>query len=138
MLVFTIYCDSVDLREGRQIQQISPALANAQVISIKQTITENPPFIQRLLRYDRPDVILVWDKKPVLVIELTSEVPSGHNVGQRWARLVRSMEEGIITGGFASLISENLIQRSSYPKTLQIGLPKKFIEHGTRDYIYQK
>ena len=61
MLVFTIYCDSVDLREGRQIQQISPALANAQVISIKQTITENPPFIQRLLRYDRPDVILVWE-----------------------------------------------------------------------------
>ena len=49
-----------------------------------------------------------------------------------------TMEEGIITGGFASLISENLIQRSSYPKTLQIGLPKKFIEHGTRDYIYQK
>tara|TARA_Y100000310_G_C20575258_1_gene760086 strand:+ start:196 stop:1239 length:1044 start_codon:yes stop_codon:yes gene_type:complete len=97
MLVFTIYCDSVDLREGRQIQQISPALANAQVISIKQTVTENPLFIQRLLRYDRPDVILVWDKKPVLVIELTSEVPSGHNVGQRWARLVRSVEEGIIT-----------------------------------------
>ena len=25
-----------------------------------------------------------------------------------------------------------------YPKTIQIGLPKKFIEHGTRDYIYQK
>ena len=49
-----------------------------------------------------------------------------------------TIEEGIITGGFASLISENLIQRSSYPKTLQIGLPKKFIEHGTRDYIYQK
>ena len=33
----------------------------------------------------------------MLVIEITSEVPTGHNVGQRFARLVRAIELGIPT-----------------------------------------
>ena len=57
----------------------------------------NPPVIDDLIVYDRPDVILLRDGEPVLTIEKTREVPTGHNVGQRVARLVRSVELGIPT-----------------------------------------
>jgi len=57
----------------------------------------NPSVIDNLIVYDRPDVILLSNGKPVVVIEKTREVPTGHNVGQRVARLVRSVELGIPT-----------------------------------------
>ena len=49
-------------------------------------------IIQKLLKYDRPDIILVKEGVPKLVIEKTREVPTGHNVGQRFARLVNAVE----------------------------------------------
>ena len=55
----------------------------------------NVPEIDDLIRYDRPDIILLRDNKPVLVIEKTREVPTGHNVGQRMARLVRAAESSV-------------------------------------------
>jgi hypothetical protein len=45
-----------------------------------------------ILRYDRPDIILAHNSEPVLVLERTVEVPSGHNVGQRFARLAAAAE----------------------------------------------
>jgi hypothetical protein len=48
--------------------------------------------IDALLVYDRPDIILVDEKEPILVLERTVEVPSGHNVGQRFARLVAAAQ----------------------------------------------
>ncbi len=52
----------------------------------------NPQVIEEITKYDKPDIIVLKDKKPILVIEMTQEVPTGHNVGQRFARLVRSIE----------------------------------------------
>ena len=57
----------------------------------------NPQIIEDITAYDKPDIILLQDGKPLLVIEITSEVPTGHNVGQRFARLVRAIELGIPT-----------------------------------------
>lgn len=57
----------------------------------------NPEFVDDLIVYDRPDVILAIDQVPLLVIEKTREVPTGHNVGQRMARLVRAVEKGVPT-----------------------------------------
>jgi len=57
----------------------------------------NPPAVDELIVYDRPDVILLNAGRPVATIEKTREVPTGHNVGQRVARLVRSVELGIPT-----------------------------------------
>ena len=37
----------------------------------------NPEYIQKLLKYDRPDIILVKEGIPKLVIEKTREVPYG-------------------------------------------------------------
>lgn len=57
----------------------------------------NPADIDDLLVYDRPDIILTIDGLPRLVLEKTREVPTGHNVGQRVARLVRSVERQLPT-----------------------------------------
>lgn len=62
-----------------------------------QSITEasRNPHVQDVLKYDRPDIILLYQGKPVLVIEETVEVPSGHNVGQRFPRLVAAAEHNV-------------------------------------------
>jgi hypothetical protein len=57
----------------------------------------NPDAIEELIKYDRPDVILLKDEVPIVTLEKTREVPTGHNVGQRFARLARSVELGIPT-----------------------------------------
>lgn len=56
---------------------------------------KNPAIVDKLVEYDRPDIIVVRNGKPVLVLEKTQEVPTGHNVGQRFARLVRAIEMGV-------------------------------------------
>lgn len=56
---------------------------------------DNPQAIDELVRYDRPDIILSSNGEPVLVVEKTREVPSGHNVGQRLARLVCAAEKRV-------------------------------------------
>lgn len=55
----------------------------------------NHAAVDSLIKYDRPDIILLKDGSPVLVIEKTREVPTGHNVGQRLARIVRAAEFSI-------------------------------------------
>ena len=91
---FTIYSD--DEHEGEWFRRLSPQLANAGLIILQGT-GQNPPFIENLIRFDRPDIILVRDNTPVLVLEQTHEVPSGHNVGQRFGRLVNALEENVMT-----------------------------------------
>jgi hypothetical protein len=56
---------------------------------------KNHAAVDDLIKYDRPDIILLKDDSPVLVIEKTREVPTGHNVGQRMARIVRAAESSI-------------------------------------------
>ena len=47
------------------------------------------------IQYDRPDILLTYLGMPVLVLERTVEVPSGHNVGQRFARLAAAAEQSV-------------------------------------------
>jgi hypothetical protein len=56
---------------------------------------QNPKLVEDLVAYDRPDILLFEDGRPLLVLEKTREVPTGHNVGQRFARLVRAAEFGV-------------------------------------------
>lgn len=90
----TIYCDN--LIEASWFQALSPCLNGAAIKKIAQR-GENPPVINELVRYDRPDIILLDAERPILVVEKTQEVPTGHNVGQRIARLVRSAEMQVPT-----------------------------------------
>src|SRR2546427_4166797 len=80
---FAIYYDSV--QEGQWFQRLHPALAAAELRPFPSQ--DAPPGLAKVLAYDRPDIVLADSDRPVLVVERTVEVPSGHNVGQRFARL---------------------------------------------------
>ena len=84
-----IFCDAK--HEGLWFRDLSPLLSDASFETIGGRGT-NPPIIEKLIYYDRPDIILLYDGEPVLVLEKTSEVPSGHNIGQRLGRMVRALE----------------------------------------------
>jgi hypothetical protein len=90
--VLQAFCD--DLNEFSWLIQLDRRLATAEFKRIGAR-GSNPRVVEKLIAYDRPDVILLKDEKPVLTLEKSREVPTGHNVGQRFARLVRSVEHGI-------------------------------------------
>jgi len=80
--------------ESLWFQSLDLRLKTATVRNIGRRGT-NSELIDSLVVYDRPDIILLANKKPILVLEKTAEVPTGHNVGQRVARLVRAAEHQI-------------------------------------------
>lgn len=87
-----IYHD--DLVEANWFQSLDTRLQSAQLREIGSR-GQNPPAIDELVVYDRPDIVLESDGEPVLMVEKTREVPTGHNVGQRFPRFVRSAEVGV-------------------------------------------
>ncbi|MGH8544861.1 MAG: hypothetical protein ACREX3_14785, partial [Gammaproteobacteria bacterium] len=96
-MAYTIFADN--LVEAEWFRELSPRVRAAQYRQIGER-GANPAAVEDLIRYDRPDIVLLDDQRPVLVLEKTREVPTGHNVGQRFARLVRSTEAGITTVKF--------------------------------------
>ncbi|MEM0287012.1 MAG: hypothetical protein QXG05_02405 [Nitrososphaerota archaeon] len=92
-MTLEIFAD--DLHEGRWFASLSPRLSNVKIKPIAKR-RSNPPYVERLLRYDRPDIILVSEGEPRLVVEKTREVPTGHNVGQRFARFANAVEEKVM------------------------------------------
>lgn len=89
-----IYADS--LIEFKWFQGLNKNFYDSKYIKIEGR-NNNPPVIEEIIKYDRPDIILADEKehKPLLVLEKTREVPSGHNVGQRMARMVRAAEMNV-------------------------------------------
>jgi hypothetical protein len=90
----SIYSDNII--EAEWFKNLNPRFSNIE----KKLILErgkNNSIIENLIQYDRPDIILVNKKKALLVIEKTREVPTGHNVGQRVARLVKAVENLVPT-----------------------------------------
>ena len=91
MCIYQIIFDA--FQEAKWFQKLSSAFDEAELLSINETATQ--PEVKRLIRYDRPDIILLRDGEAVLTLEKTTEVPTGHNIGQRFARIVCSAEEGV-------------------------------------------
>ncbi|MAA51400.1 MAG: hypothetical protein CMG76_02655 [Candidatus Marinimicrobia bacterium] len=88
-----IYNDS--LHEGLWFKNLSPnLLKNAKLVSINKR-GQNPKIIDELISYDRPDIILVVNDAPKLILEKTTEVPTGHNIGQRVGRIVKAAENQV-------------------------------------------
>lgn len=87
--MFRIYYD--DLQEGIWFQGLHTDFASAELFPITGANELNPK-LEKVLSQDRPDIILCENDDPILVIERTIEVPSGHNVGQRFARKVAAAE----------------------------------------------
>lgn len=52
-------------------------------------------IINEMVRYDKPDIIVNSQNTPLLVLEKTKEVPTGHNISQRFGRIARACELNI-------------------------------------------
>ena len=91
---FVVYNDNAI--EASWFKDLHPSFENLKSKDILGR-GQNPPVVENLVQYDRPDIILTDGSKALLVIEKTREVPTGHNVGQRVARLVRAVEDQIPT-----------------------------------------
>ncbi len=93
--MYKIYHDS--LQEGVWFKELHATLQNALLLPFPsaQEIELHHPQLKNALSFDRPDIILCDNEEPILVVERTVEVPSGHNVGQRFARLVAAAKHNI-------------------------------------------
>ncbi len=115
--MFSIFFDS--MQEGDWFQNLHPALESAvlEPFPVYNTLKTKGELFQEVLSFDRPDIVLCEDDIPILVVERTSEVPSGHNVGQRFARLVAAVKSGIPTvyfGPYAAYKHGGLTQGPRY------------------------
>ena len=91
---YQVFCDS--LQEGMWFKSLHNDFQNATLVVIPNTQYEQEQYgIDRILQYDRPDIILKDNDEVIFVLERTKEVPSGHNVGQRFGRLVAAAKERI-------------------------------------------
>ncbi len=91
---YQVFCDS--LQEGIWFINLHNDFHNAQLVVMPSTQREQVRYgIDRVLQYDRPDIILKDNGDVIFVLERTAEVPSGHNVGQRFGRLVAAAKERI-------------------------------------------
>lgn len=94
MSQFLIYCD--DLQEGMWFKNLNPHFSNANLEVIPSSRKALAAVgLDKVLKYDRPDIVLLDGDKIIFVLERTVEVPSGHNVGQRYGRLLAAAEEHI-------------------------------------------
>ena len=84
-----IYYDSY--QEGKWFQNLHEELRHCELKPFP-SLNEGPPLLNKALSIDRPDIVLTDGEKPILVVERTVEVPSGHNVGQRYGRLVAAAQ----------------------------------------------
>src|SRR5436190_6706527 len=89
MTTYTVYYDSIN--EGAWFQSLHPKLAGAALQPFPRRAHATGD-LARVLAYDRPDIVLTDGDAPILVVERTVEVPSGHNVGQRFARLAAAAQ----------------------------------------------
>ncbi|QDM40652.1 hypothetical protein [Altererythrobacter sp. TH136] len=90
-MVYTVLFD--EPHEAAWFKNLHPALKNADEIAISDA--KGIAAAAGVLSYDRPDIVLLRDGRPILVVEETVEVPSGHNVGQRFARLAAAAEHRV-------------------------------------------
>lgn len=90
MSSYTIVHDA--LPEADWFQNLSEQLLDADISRLSD---DSPEPVLEIASYDRPDIILLRDGVPVLVVEKTGHVPTGKNPLQRVARLVKAAETGV-------------------------------------------
>lgn len=58
-----------------------------------------------------------------------------HEIGKSFDKII-TIEDGILNGGFGSAIVEFMSDNGYSPKIKRLGIPDKFIEHGTPEELY--
>ena len=59
-----------------------------------------------------------------------------HEVGRKFSRII-TVEDGVIQGGMGSAVLEFMSDHGYTPTIKRIGLPDKFVQHGTVTELYQ-
>lgn len=59
-----------------------------------------------------------------------------HEAGKNFSKIV-TIEDGVIQGGFGSAVLEFLSDNHYKSQLLRLGIPDKFIEHGTPEELYE-
>lgn len=59
-----------------------------------------------------------------------------HDIGRKFHKIV-TIEDGCITGGLGSAVTEFMAENNYTPTIRRIGIPDKFVEHGTTDELYK-
>jgi len=60
-----------------------------------------------------------------------------HSVFKKYKRII-TVEDGVITGGFGSAVIEFMAENGYSSSVLRLGVPDKFIEHGTLSDLYRE
>ncbi len=107
-------------QEAAWFRALHPTLRDANEEAI--TAAQGWPPVRRVLIYDRPDIILLHGEKPILVVEETVEVPSGHNVGQRFARLAAAAECGVPCLYFGPYVAKKHGGATAGPRYMNVRL----------------
>ena len=56
---------------------------------------------------------------------------------QRFSNII-TVEDGVIQGGFGSAVLEFMAENGFYAKVKVLGIPDRFIEHGSQDDLYRE
>lgn len=107
-------------QEAEWFRSLNANLADVNEVSIAEA--KDWPSVRDVLSYDRPDIILVDGTTPVLVIEETVEVPSGHNVGQRFARIAAAAEAGVPFLYFGPYVAKKHGGETAGPRYMNVRL----------------
>ena len=118
MFNFTILYDQP--QEAEWFRNLNPIFADAKEVPI--TDARLWPTTQNVLMYDRPDIVLLDGETPILVVEETVEVPSGHNVGQRFARIAAAAEAGVPCLYFGPYVAKKHGGMTAGPRYMNIRL----------------
>lgn len=59
-----------------------------------------------------------------------------HAIGKKFSRIV-TVEDGVITGGMGTAVNEFMSQHGYKPQIRCIGIPDRFVEHGTTQELYR-
>ncbi|MCE9608499.1 MAG: hypothetical protein K8U03_26745 [Planctomycetia bacterium] len=111
-----VLCDeAADKALFLRIKRLSPFLSQIPdsnvVVYPARLVGEQFALIEPLMIDDRPDFILLHDRKPLLVVELTEHGYTGDNPLQRFTRLAAAAENGVAViyfGPFARVRDDEL------------------------------
>ena len=121
---YEIFCDS--LQEGLWFKRLNDCFSKAELVVIPNSQREQRLYgIEHILQYDRPDIILKDNGNVIFVLERTVEVPSGHNVGQRFGRLVAAAKERIPVVYFGPYMAYKHGGATAGPRYMNLKTPLK-------------
>jgi hypothetical protein len=107
-------------QEAHWFRGLHPNLRSAKEEAISDA--EGWDSVKAVLSYDRPDIVLLDGEQPILVVEETVEVPSAHNVGQRFARIAAAAECGVPCLYFSPYVAKKHGGKTAGPRYVNLRL----------------